>query len=111
MRKRARKITAKRKKKTKNMSNAKSKAIEKKAKEPTFYHQDSVREAWSSGKPFEHEGEKYHVGKMSYGDYFAHPYDKKHPEGRGERDNGGMHRSDVRWFERHPEKKEYYTLK
>ena len=79
--------------------------VAKKIKGASSFKEEDIRGHWSSGKPLENKGAKFRVGKMSYGDYFAEPHDPKHPEGRGERDNGGYHRSDTRWFEKHPNKK------
>ena len=92
------------------MKNSKNKAIEKKKEELTSYHKDVLRDAWGSGKSFVHEGKKYLLGRMSYGDYYLEPFNKKHPEGRGERDNGGHHRSDVKWQREHPTKKDHFTF-
>lgn len=37
------------------------------------YSKDILDTYWSSGKKIIHEGGKYRVGKMSYGDYFFEP--------------------------------------
>ena len=66
------------------MRDSKSKAIAKKSAEPE-YSSEQLHHHWSTGKPLSHKGKDYGVHKMSYGDHFLQPYDKKHPEGRGEK--------------------------
>jgi len=41
------------------------------------YSEDILESFWSSGKKIIHEGKKYRVGKMSYGDYFFEPGEPK----------------------------------
>lgn len=46
-----------------------------KAKKPE-YHKDLLVKHWGSGKALTHEGKKYGVHRMSYGDYFLEPHGK-----------------------------------
>ncbi len=87
------------------MANAKSEAL--KTKSESAYHKDILVKHWGSGKPMKHEGGKYRVGKMSYGDYFLESHDKRFPQGRGEKSSFSK---GTQWLEKHPDKKEHYRV-
>ena len=42
---------------------------------------ETMRDLWGKAKPIIRKGIKYHVGRMSYGDYFLEPWPP-----RGEKD-------------------------
>ena len=42
--------------------------------EKKYYTQDEMHRYWVSGEVFIHNGKKYKVHKMSYGDYFLEPF-------------------------------------
>ena len=52
-----------------------------------------MRGLWAAAKPITRKGVKYHVGRMSYGDYFFEPWPP-----RGERDP--LKRGTI-WISRH----------
>jgi hypothetical protein len=81
----------------------KKQEIAKKMDTDVSYPKETLVHHWGTGKPMKHEGQKYRVGRMSYGDYFLEP----HGKGGGERQPfaRGTH-----WLEKHPDKKEHYRI-
>ena len=43
----------------------------------SLYNEDSIHNQWSNVLPVFYRGKKYSVHKMSYGQYFLQPYNKK----------------------------------
>lgn len=61
-------------------------------------HEDVLKEYWGNGKALSHNGKKYRVNKMSYGQYFLEPINWDGSETQG-------FSKDTLWLERDENKR------